>query len=78
MKKPFLTLIALAFFFTAISRQPLKVGVAGLSHDHALGLMRQYKDGKVILLGIAEADTALSGRYKRRFQLPGDFPGTQK
>lgn len=70
MKKPFLTLIALAVFFTATSRQPLKVGVAGLSHDHALGLMRQYKDGKVILLGIAEADTALSGRYKKRFQLP--------
>ncbi|OQP59034.1 oxidoreductase [Niastella populi] len=70
MKKSFLTLIALAFFLPAISRQPLKVGVAGLSHDHALGLMHQYKNGKVILLGIAEADTALSGRYKRRFQLP--------
>jgi predicted dehydrogenase len=70
MKKSLLTLLAFASLFSATSRQPLKVGVAGLSHDHAYGLMRQYKDGKVILLGIAEADTALSGRYKRRFQLP--------
>jgi predicted dehydrogenase len=70
MRKSLLTLIALAFLFPVISQQPLKVGVVGLSHDHAQGLMRQYKDGKVILMGIAEADTALIGRYKRRFQLP--------
>jgi predicted dehydrogenase len=70
MKKLFLTLVAFAFLFPVLSQQPLKVGVAGLSHDHAYGLMRQYQDGKVILLGIAEADTALSGRYKRRFKLP--------
>ncbi|WP_205510982.1 Gfo/Idh/MocA family protein [Longitalea arenae] len=70
MKKTFLTLTALAFMLPVISQQPLKVGVAGLSHDHALGLMHQYKNGKVIILGIAEADTILIGRYKRRFQLP--------
>jgi predicted dehydrogenase len=70
MKKILFALIAFAFFIPAVGQQPLKVGVAGLSHDHALGLMHQYKNGKVILLGIAEADTALTGRYKRRFQLP--------
>jgi predicted dehydrogenase len=69
MKKLLLTFAALAPLLCVFS-QPLKVGVAGLSHDHAYGLMRQYKDGKVLLLGIAEADTALAARYKKRFQLP--------
>ena len=50
--------------------QLLKVGVAGLSHDHANGLMNHYKRGEVILLGIAESDANLVARYKSKFQLP--------
>ena len=50
--------------------QLLKVGVAGLSHDHANGLMQQHKRGEVILLGIAESDMNLVARYKKNFQLP--------
>jgi predicted dehydrogenase len=48
----------------------LKVGVAGLTHDHAHGIMQQYKRGEVILAGIAEADAQLVERYKKRYQLP--------
>ena len=55
--------------FTA-SAQLLKVGVAGLNHDHAYGLMSQYQRGEVILLGIAEPDKALVARYKERYKLP--------
>src|SRR6478735_336904 len=55
---------------TSVNAQLLKVGVAGLSHDHAQGLMQQYKRGEVILLGIAEADQNLVARYKKNFQLP--------
>jgi Predicted dehydrogenases and related proteins len=51
-------------------QQLLKVGVAGLSHDHAYGLMHQYQQGKVLIAGIAEADTVLANRYKKRFHLP--------
>ena len=29
--------------------QPLKVGVVGLNHDHAYGLMQQYKKEKSLL-----------------------------
>ena len=54
----------------SVNAQLLKVGVAGLSHDHAQGLMQQYKRGEVILLGIAEADQNLVARYKKNFQLP--------
>jgi len=70
MKKLLLTFTGLLSLLCLFSQQPLKVGVAGLSHDHAYGLMRQYKEGKVIIAGIAEADTALAARYKKRFQLP--------
>src|ERR1700733_900032 len=50
--------------------QPLKVGVVGLNHDHAYGLMQQYKKGAVLIVGIAEPDEQLVSRYKQRYQLP--------
>jgi len=53
-----------------VNAQPLRVGVAGLNHDHAYGLMRQYKNGEVIIAGIAEPDEQLAQRYKKNFQLP--------
>jgi len=50
--------------------QILRVGVAGLNHDHAYGLMQQSKRGEVIILGIAEPNRALVEKYKQRYQLP--------
>ena len=50
--------------------QVLKVGVVGLSHDHAYGLMNQYKNGEVTIVGIVENDKTLIDRYKTRYQLP--------
>ncbi len=58
------------FFTGNLHAQLLKVGVAGLNHDHAYGLMNQYKKGEVIILGIAEPDEQLVSRYKKRYQLP--------
>jgi predicted dehydrogenase len=49
--------------------QVLKVGVAGLNHDHVYGLMESYKKGKVVILGIAESDTALIAKWKKRYAL---------
>ena len=64
--------IAVLFFISTGNgyAQPLKVGVAGLNHDHAYGLMQQYKKGEVIISGIAEPDAQLVSRYKKRYQLP--------
>jgi predicted dehydrogenase len=56
--------------FTAVAQQPLKVGVAGLAHDHVHLLMHQWKKGQVIIAGIAEADQQLIARYKKSYQLP--------
>ena len=64
------------FFFsfllmgTTLYAQPLKVGVVGLNHDHAYGLMNQYKKGEVLIIGITEPDAQLVDRYKKRYQLP--------
>jgi predicted dehydrogenase len=55
---------------TVIAQGPLKVGVAGLKHDHVHGLMDNYKKGRVILLGIAEEDAQLVQRYKQAYHLP--------
>ena len=68
MKNILCSLLLLSSFIA--SAQLLKVGVAGLSHDHANGLMNHYKRGEVILLGIAESDANLVARYKSKFQLP--------
>jgi predicted dehydrogenase len=68
MKNIFFTLLLIVSL--TVNAQLLKVGVAGLSHDHANGLMSQYKRGEVILLGIAEEDVNLIARYKKNFQLP--------
>jgi predicted dehydrogenase len=51
------------------SAQLLKVGVVGLSHDHAHGIMQQYKKKEVIIVGIVESDKQLIDRYKQRYQL---------
>jgi predicted dehydrogenase len=61
---------ALLFVCVAASAQPLRVGVAGLNHDHVYGLMESYKKGKVVILGIAESDTQLVRKYKVRYNLP--------
>ena len=64
-----LTWISSLLLYTGFG-QPLKVGVAGLSHDHAIGLMQQYKSGQVLIIGIAEPDEQLIQRYKKTYQLP--------
>ncbi|HEY2348642.1 MAG TPA: Gfo/Idh/MocA family oxidoreductase [Puia sp.] len=48
----------------------LRVGVAGLAHDHVHGIMNQFKKGEVIISGIAESDEQLVQRYKKTYQLP--------
>ena len=49
---------------------PLRVGLAGLSHDHVYGVMRHYQSGDVVITGIAETDTVLIHRFQKRYGLP--------
>jgi len=66
-----LVLTVILFLSVSIaSGQLLRVGVAGLNHDHVLGLLNEYKHGRVNIVGIAEADEELAQRYKKKYQLP--------
>src|SRR5580704_14013057 len=55
---------------TAFGQKILRVGVAGLTHDHVHNIMHQFKNGQVIIAGIAESDPQLIARYKKTYQLP--------
>lgn len=64
-------MIMLCLSFSAAAKaQLLKVGIAGLKHDHVWGIMQQFKRGEVNIAGIAEDDAKLVERYKEAFQLP--------
>jgi len=65
-------LLALLLLTTLSSsgQKILRVGVAGLTHDHVHNIMHQYKKGEVIIAGIAESDAQLIARYKKSYQLP--------
>lgn len=54
----------------ALGQKVLRVGVAGLTHDHVHNIMHQFKNGEVIIAGIAESDPQLIARYKKSYQLP--------
>ncbi|MFD0765381.1 Gfo/Idh/MocA family protein [Mucilaginibacter lutimaris] len=47
-----------------------KIGVAGLSHDHVHNILGDFRDGKVLIVGIAEADKQLRARYQKQYNLP--------
>src|ERR1700750_542019 len=70
IKKIMVLLAILATTFTGNGQNVLRVGVAGLTHDHVHNIMNQYKKGQVIIAGIAESDAQLVQRYKRSYQLP--------
>ncbi|HVX50333.1 MAG TPA: hypothetical protein VHB48_09245, partial [Chitinophagaceae bacterium] len=53
-----------------LNAQLLRVGVAGLNHDHVNNIMNQNKNGEVVIIGIAEPDAQLAAKYKAKFQLP--------
>lgn len=53
-----------------MSAQLLRVGVVGLSHDHAHSIMSQYKRGEVRITGIVEPDGNLVARYKKQYGVP--------
>lgn len=63
-------IIFLLFLMSNIKAQLLRVGVAGLNHDHVLGILNQNKNNEVIIIGIAEADKQLVQKYKTRYNLP--------
>lgn len=74
--KSLLRIVVFSLFFIytlsdyAFGQKILRVGVAGLTHDHVHNIMHQFKSGQVIIAGIAETDPNLIARYKKSYQLP--------
>jgi predicted dehydrogenase len=64
------SLLASLLVNAAFGQKVLRVGVAGLTHDHVHNIMHQFKNGQVIIAGIAESDPQLIARYKKTYQLP--------
>lgn len=65
--KIFLIALAVLSIPPDVSAQLLRVGVVGLSHDHAHSIMNQYKRGEVRITGIVEPDVKLIERYKKQY-----------
>jgi glucose-fructose oxidoreductase len=49
---------------------PLRVGIVGLEHGHVSGFLKQFPNQREVqLVGIVDADSALSHRYAQQFHL---------
>lgn len=52
--------------------KPLRIGIAGLTHDHVRGLLGRAKDSAIVIVGIAEPNRELAERYIKQYKLsPG-------
>src|ERR1700733_11821277 len=70
VKNSIVLLAILATVLAGNGQNVLRVGVAGLTHDHVHNIMNQFKKGQVIIAGIAETHAQLIQRYKKSYQLP--------
>ena len=68
--KPALTAGAAIPFVPPLPMSTLRLGIAGMSHDHVNGILSDYQQGKVIIVGIAEANKQLRAKYQERYKLP--------
>ena len=53
----------MTFTDVCAEKEPLKVGVIGLSHGHANWIFNSEKRGEIQIVGIVESDTKLAGSY---------------
>jgi predicted dehydrogenase len=70
MKRFFFLAFLPVFILQANAQKLLRIGVAGLTHDHVHNIMNQWKRGEVIIAGIAEADQQLIERFKKSYNIP--------
>jgi predicted dehydrogenase len=65
-------LITLFFVIITISsagQEPVRIGIAGLSHSHVIPLLRNLDREDILIVGIAESNTDLSGRYADTYNI---------
>ncbi len=68
-RRTFLGTLAVGALCGAASA-PLRLGMAGLVHGHAAGFLARYRNSQEVeLVGVAESDRDVAGRYTKRFRL---------
>lgn len=67
---PISAVAAAPFVPSVLPLSTLRIGIAGLSHDHVHNILNDYKDGRVNIVGISEADKSLRARYQAQYKLP--------
>src|SRR5690606_39312344 len=50
--------------------QPLRLGIAGLTHGHVGWAFESAKKGDIVIVGIADPDRAVAQRYARHHGFP--------
>ena len=65
-----ISLIMVSFWGICQSARPVKIGIAGLTHDHVNWILGYEKTGNIEVVGIAEANRALAERYAKRYDFP--------
>jgi len=66
----FIFLISLVTISNAQDSKPLRIGIAGLTHDHVRGLLSRIQRGDFEIVGIAESNQELAERYMKQYNLP--------
>lgn len=75
--KTLTTLVILAMLFPQLATTqqdaPLRIGIAGLTHDHVNWILGRADDGDIEIVGIAESNRELAERLLKRYQLSMDL-----
>jgi predicted dehydrogenase len=64
--------LALAMMPLALAAQPVRVGVAGLTHGHVDGILR-YAGNEIEVVGIAESDPVVVEKYRVKYGFSMDI-----
>ena len=68
----FLVMAFISPLITAIGQktQPLRVGIAGLTHAHVGWLLSRAHDSDIVIVGIAESNRPVAEKYLKQYNLP--------
>ncbi len=62
--------ISLAISAYCQNTKPLRIGIAGLTHDHVGGLLSRAHDSDIQIVGVAESNRELAEKYFKKYDLP--------
>jgi len=70
-RRSFLSVLFISFvvFSYCQNTKPLRIGIAGLTHDHVGGLLSRAHDSDIQIVGIAEKNRELAEKYLKKYNL---------